>query len=282
MNKYGFIGFILVILSLLAIKYNILCLKMSLFPLLGWGFIFLIDNIVFVLTKNSLIVNRRKEFFLSIPVSVIFWSLFEFYNIIHKRWGYEGFPSNLFVVIFGFIISNSILLPSFLEAVDLLKVNGIFRKLKMKEVEIFKAQLYILMFIGIVSLAIVFLFLKKFFLIEIIWIGTIFFIDPINYFLSGRTLIRNIELGNVGNLLSLIVGGYLTGVLWGGCNFWAATRIVYFYPKEVVPHLFGAPMTHYLADILFNINCFVVFNFVLILFKIKPNDNLTRDLQFSS
>ena len=60
------------------------------FPLVWFGYILVLDSIVYKLKKDSLIMNRPYQFFGLLIASSLFWWIFEFVNLRLGNWNYNG------------------------------------------------------------------------------------------------------------------------------------------------------------------------------------------------
>ncbi len=79
---YGWIGIFLIVIAELAVLFqhrSCIAHRIGVWttPLCWWGYIFLIDAIIFRLRGNSLICNRRRDFLLQLPLPIVIWLLFE-------------------------------------------------------------------------------------------------------------------------------------------------------------------------------------------------------------
>ena len=68
-------------------------------PLVWSGYILFVDALVFRVKGTSLIVSRPKEFLLMLPLSFLFWEVFEFFNLYIQNWHYVGLPEQWVVQI---------------------------------------------------------------------------------------------------------------------------------------------------------------------------------------
>ena len=92
-RKYGIIGLIFIILVEINFFFQIEPFARWYFPIIWFGYIFLIDAIVYSLKKSSIIMNKRKQFFLMLGLSSIVWWGFEIINYLLQNWSYENTAS---------------------------------------------------------------------------------------------------------------------------------------------------------------------------------------------
>src|SRR5574341_1214710 len=57
-----------------------------------WSYILVVDAVIYRLKRNSLILNRTKEFFMMIPWSIFIWLIFEAANLSLENWYYINLP----------------------------------------------------------------------------------------------------------------------------------------------------------------------------------------------
>jgi len=163
-------------------------------PIMWWGYILLLDSIIFVVKGESYIRNRTKEFLLLIlPLSLGLWLFFENYNNtfnptvpfgIHN-WHYIGLPDNYWLRLVGYILSFTTIFPGMLETRELLRALHLFEEIKIRKVHITPDALNISFAFGAVCLIFPLLVPWPYTTLFAapVWIGFIFLLDPLNYYL---------------------------------------------------------------------------------------------------
>jgi hypothetical protein len=121
---HGWIGIFLILLAELGVilQHNsYLAHRISIWttPLCWWGYIFLIDAVIFKLKGNSLICNRRQNFLLQLPLSVAIWLIFELYNLHLANWKYVGLPANPVELYLGTGLSFATIMPGLFQTSEL-------------------------------------------------------------------------------------------------------------------------------------------------------------------
>src|SRR3989338_2011895 len=102
-RKYGILGIILILLVQLNFFFNIEPFARWYFPLIWFGYIFLIDAIVYKLKNHSLLMNKPKQFLLMLILSSLVWWMFEYVNYVLRNWQYvniDVFTSKTEVLLF--------------------------------------------------------------------------------------------------------------------------------------------------------------------------------------
>ena len=207
-----------------------------------------------------------------IPLSVVCWLVFEAYNIHIRNWHYEGLPQSLWIRWLGYGWSFATIFPGIFETTELLECFGIFRRIPKKRRKVSRTILYFFILTGTLCLILPILlpWTTARYLAILIWVGFIFLLDPINYRLQIRSLLRNWEEGQMTKLFSLMLAGLICGFLWELWNFWAEARWVYDVPIAQNMKIFEMVLPGYLGFIPFAVECYVMYIFGMrILFNIR-------------
>jgi len=225
-----------------------------------WSYILTIDGIIHRLKGNSLIANRRKEFFLMIPWSIFIWLIFEAANLSLNNWYYINLPHSTLERWLGYAIAYGTVLPGLFETTELLETLGLFRKSRVKKIAISSAGQKIIFLSGVLCLAASVLIPRYFF--PLIWVGFIFLLEPFNYRLGGRSLLKDLEEGNPRKIYLLLIGGLICGLLWEFWNFWALSKWVYTVPFFEEKKGFEMPFPGFLGFPPFAVQAYVMYNFI--------------------
>lgn len=231
-----------------------------------WPYIFTIDAIIYRLKGNSLFMNRRREFFLMIPWSVFIWLVFETANLSLKNWYYINIPHSVLERWSGYFIAYGTVLPGLFETTELLETLGLFRRSRARRIAFSRGVLTFLVILGSFCLASSVLFPYYFF--SLIWVGFIFLLEPFNYWLGGKSLLRDLEGGNPRKIYLLLVAGLICGALWEFWNYWSLSKWIYTVPFFDERKGFEMPFLGFLGFPPFTIEAYVMYNF-LSLFRFK-------------
>ena len=96
------------------------------------------------------------------------------------------------------------------------------------------------------------------------WVGVIFLLDPLCYWMGGPSMIGDWKAGRWGRFLALMAGGALCGLLWEFWNYWALTKWTYHLPfLGAAEHFryFEMPWLGFLGFLPVSIECCVAVNF---------------------
>ena len=231
------------------------------FPIIWFGYIFLIDAIIYKLKGHSLIMSRKEQFLKALILSALIWWLFEVINLRLGNWHYGSL--NLFSLrtLVKATISFATVLPAIIETYELVKTFNLFNKVKLKEHHnIRHGFLHLMTFIGILMIALTLLWPKYFF--PLIWFAFFFILDPINYLHSQPSIIGYWKNGNYKIPLMLIVAGIIMGVLWEFWNYYAVVKWYYEITFVGFFNIFEMPILGYLGYGPFAFELFAMYYFI--------------------
>ena len=97
------------------------------------------------------------------------------------------------------------------------------------------------------------------YLFALVWIGFVFFLDPINHRLRLPSLLGDLAAGRRGRLFSLLISGWVCGWLWEFWNYWAAAKWHYIFPVAQRWKIFEMPAPGYLGFLPFALECFAMY-----------------------
>ena len=231
------------------------------FYLFAWySYIFLIDSIIYNFKGNSLIRSRGKEILILSSWSVVFWFIFESVNFFLKNWYYINLPSNDFLRISGIIFAFATVLPGIFETTEIIESSNIYSKLTTKNFKFPTYFLWVLILSGFLFAFSSITLPDVFF--PLIWGSFTLILEPILYFLGGRSLLKDLEAGKPRKILILLTAGLICGFLWEFWNYWAYSKWVYTIPYLNQGRIFEMPVAGFLGFPPFAIDCYVMYNFV--------------------
>ncbi len=272
---YGWVGLLTMFLAgVLLIKNNIF-VKSWFTPMMWTGYILFIDAFIYRVTGNSLISSRFKQFLFMLPYSVACWLIFEAYNLHLQNWQYIDLPENMVERYFGYFWAFATIFPGVLLTSELVDISGIFNKLRVRTFTFRKTTLYIIMIIGVLFLMVPILVSQEVaaYLFGLVWIGFIFFLDPINYFSGGKSLFRDLENGRLNKVFSLFLAGVICGFLWEFWNYWATAKWNYTLPFLNEPKIFEMPLFGFLGFLPFAIEIYVMWELAARVLKFDSHKN---------
>ena len=269
------ISFFLSVIGLFMIFFTqiTLLLKIEIYgytTIVWYGYIFLVDGVIFRLRKDSLIINHFKKFLLLVGLSVIFWLLFELYNIFLHGWYYYIVGNLLWL---RYILAFSSILPAVFETTDLIKTLNLFHKVRFHKIRISKKLIHLSIILGIIFLILPIFFSSEY-MWALVWIGFVLLLDPINYLYHERSLISDLKRGNLKNLISLFIAGYICGFLWEFWNYWNIHKWIYTVPILDSIKIFEIPFLGFFAYGFFAWELYVMYYFMKLLIPKKIETEL--------
>lgn len=218
-------------------------------PLCWWGYVLLLDALIHRFTNISMILDRTGDFLWMLLFSIIFWLVFEAYNLHLINWRYIGLPKNPLVTALGMALSFATIMPGMFFTAELLDIWGIFKGVRIARLRVTPGLLYRSVLTGLVFVILPLLVKQSYarYLFALVWMGFVFLIEPLNYSSNTESLLRDLERGELHRILSLFVAGLICGLLWEFWNYWAATKWVYMAPFTRDVRIFEMPLAGFLG-----------------------------------
>lgn len=230
-----------------------------------WGYILFVDAWIRRMKGESLLTTRRAEFAVMLPLSVLLWVLFEFYNFHLANWRYEGLSTLHWERVIGSTTAFATVLPGVLLTSEWLDAKGVFRNLKIEPLRVDGRLAFGLILFGTVC-AVVPLMLPAAwakYAFAPVWIAYAFMLDPINRSNGAPSLLSDFERGHLGKAASLFLAGLLCGVWWESWNWFAAAKWKYQAPFTPGISFFEMPMAGILGFAPFAWELYAMYHFAL-------------------
>jgi len=257
---HGIFGIVLLLLSELLLFKKVDPFYSWFYCFAWWSYILIIDAIIYRLKGNSLILTRTREFFLMIPWSIFIWLIFEAANLSLENWYYINLPRSRLERWLGYAVAYGTVLPGMFETTELLETIGLSKNLKIKKIIISGGGHSVLIFLGIFCLVASMLIPEYFF--PLIWVEFTLLLEPFIYRFGGKSLLKELEEGNLRKILFLLLAGLICGVLWEFWNFWARSKWVYTVPFFEEGKGFEMPFPGFLGFPPFAMEAYVMYNFI--------------------
>jgi hypothetical protein len=144
---HGWVGIFLIVIAELAVIFqhgSYIAHRIGVWttPLCWWGYLFLLDAIIFRIKGNSLIINRRRNFLLQLPLSIVIWLLFELYNLHLVNWKYIGLPTNPVELCLGMGLAFATIMPGMFLTAELLDTLRIFDRFHIAKLKVTNRTIY--------------------------------------------------------------------------------------------------------------------------------------------
>ncbi len=261
---WGWVGLGIILGSELLLALRVYWVSVFFTPLAWTGYILLVDALVATLEGKSRLTRAPRQFLGLAFWSVPLWLVFEAFNLRLKNWAYVGVSLNEMIAVPGYAWAFATIWPAIFETSDLIRALGIFRSEMRRAWTPSRLLHAIFMAVGLV-----FLFAPLFvpetlarYLFGAVWVGFILVLDPLNYHWGGRSLLRDLELGHPATIYSLLLSGWVCGIVWEFWNYWAASRWVYIFPIWQRSKIFEMPLPGFLGFPPFALECWVMYEFV--------------------
>ena len=238
-------------------------------PLCWAGYLLFIDSIIQRIKGNSLIYNRRKEFFIQIPLSIGFWAMFEIYNFHLHNWEYLGLPKDNLILCIGLVTAYGAIMPGLFLTHELIESLHLFDKFRITKLKVDNKVVYGGIVLGFLFVMFPLLVHESIaiYLFGLVWTGFVMIFDPIVYGSRGESLLKDLEEGKLGRILSLFTAGLICGILWEFWNYWSATKWVYTAPFTQEIKIFEMPLIGFLGFAPFAWEYFAFYSFCKIFVK---------------
>ncbi|MCG8608461.1 hypothetical protein MJD09_26170 [bacterium] len=268
---HGWFGVLVMVFGEILLVQDIDLVKRWFTPVMWSGYILFADALLLKLTGNSLIIDRFGAFLFMLPYSVVCWAIFEVYNLYLENWRYVGLPENALLRYFGYVWSFATIWPAVLLTYELIRFSGWFDKVRVPRFRFKPSTLYLICILGLSMLIVPVLVPQNVaaYLFGPVWMGFVFFLDPVNYFIGANSLFRELEEGKLDKLLSLFAAGLVCGVLWEFWNYWATAKWIYTFPYFQDIKLFEMPLIGFLGFLPFAVEIYVMWELAARVFKIK-------------
>ena len=233
-------------------------------PIAWSGYLLFIDAAVWSLRGESRLGSTPRHFLSLAFWSVPLWLIFEAYNLRLENWAYVGLPESLLVQCFGSVWSFATIWPAILETADIVEALGLFRPPAARRLKLSRSTHLGIVLVGLAFVTVPVLVPASLgrYLFGAVWVGFILLLDPLDYFVKGRSLLRDLETSSTSTLYSLLISGLICGILWEFWNYWATAKWVYVFPILQGWKVFEMPLPGYLGFPAFALECFVMYEFL--------------------
>jgi hypothetical protein len=191
--------------------------------------------------------------------SAVFWFFFELLNWRLDNWYYVNVPAGRPARFIGISLAFATVLPAIFLAARTLESWTVFSRVPARPMRVTALGLRLTAAAGIVFLVLPLVWPRYFF--PLIWGATTLLAEPALYRRERRwSLIGDLERGELGRILRLLVGGAGIGLLWELYNSIARSRWIYTVPGLDDLKLFEMPLLGFLGFPVFALECWSVFH----------------------
>ncbi len=231
------------------------------FPFCWYGLILLMDCASFLQTGRSLMRSVRTVFLVMIPLSAVFWWLFEWLNLAVDNWRYVGAGqyTGLGFAAFASMDFSTVVLAVWCTARVFYLLIPIPDRQPGKEPP--PAVLLSVGVLGVVSLILAITLPRYAF--GLVWVCLALMLDPVNARLGRPSILGYLWNRSWRTPLSFALAGLFCGVFWEAWNYWSLPKWIYNVPYVGFFHVFEMPLLGYSGYLPFGIEMFVMVNFAL-------------------
>jgi hypothetical protein len=218
-------------------------------PICWWGYLLVLDALIEARTGRTFFGARPARFVAWVFLSIVFWLIFEAYNLRLRNWEYVGLPADPVVRGVGYVASFATILPGIFLTSAALAAFGGFERSRCKPWRVTRRGLIAGMVAGAICLVLPLLLPEGVgrYLFASVWVGFVPLLEPLNRRLRGPSILADLERGEPGRALRLLVAGYVCGLLWEFWNYWAAAKWIYHVPFLPSWRIFEMPIAGFLG-----------------------------------
>ncbi len=214
--------------------------------------------------RGEFLLLGRKGFLLSVLAwSAVVWLFYELFNFRLQNWYYINVPADRMGYWSGTLIAFATVIPAVLVAEAALAGLGVADRARWKRFTVSKSLINIMRAAGMLMLALVLVWPRYFF--PLVWGATMLLVEPENYKRSrDHSLLGDLEKGEPGRLLRLLLGGALIGFIWELLNINARAKWIYTVPFLEDARFFEMPLPGFFGFPPFAVECFILWQSVVL------------------
>lgn len=234
-----------------------------------WSYIFVLDALVRRKRGASLLTTRRRLLPSVLLWSVTFWYFFELLNLRYQNWYYVGVfgigsvTDALAGIAFGTAAFATVFMGLF-ETYELLTAIRLFDHVGLRPRRLASWVPYAVQAVGAVMVTLSLSF--SHYLAPLVWGSLSFLVDPWNYRRGARSILADVERGDLGVLLRLLLSGLACGLVWESFNFLAPQKWIYTVRGLEELKLFEMPVLGFLGFPALALDAFAAYAAIAYLF----------------
>lgn len=232
------------------------------FPL--WlGYCLFIDALTYRQKGNSLISRSLPAYISLFIISAPAWWLFELLNEKAQYWHYTHREQFSDIAYFLYAsLSFSTVIPAVFGTAEWV---GTFHWLQnlAKGPRIGKSRRSILTMLLLGLIMFVFLFMYPQYSAAFIWMSLYLILDPLNYRIGHRTLIRRTAQRDWREVVALWVASLICGFFWEMWNIYSSPKWYYTVPYVDFWYVFEMPLLGYMGYLPFALELFALYHLVV-------------------
>jgi hypothetical protein len=240
------------------------------------GYCLAVDALVLRRKGSSMLTRYPVAYIKLFIISAPGWWLFELLNWRTQNWVYQG---REFLTDFQYFVlaslSFSTVMPAVFGTAELVSTFDWLRRMKPGwTIPQTRAIMLGFFVAGWVMLAL--LLLWPLYCFPFVWGSVFCILEPLNVWLTHRSLTRYIADSEWRPIVSLAVGCLICGFFWEMWNFYAYPKWIYHVPFVGFLKVFEMPLLGYLGYIPFSFELFALYHLVTGIFKQKEQQDFIQ------
>jgi hypothetical protein len=226
--------------------------------------------------RGEFLLLGRKGFLITVLAwSVVVWLFYELFNFRLQNWYYINVPAERLGYWSGTVIAFATVLPAVFVSEAILAGAGVGQRVRWKRFTVTPSLLNIMRAAGVLMLALVLAWPRYFF--PLVWGATMLLVEPENYRKSrDHSLLGDLEQGEPGRLLRLLLGGACIGFIWELLNINARAKWIYTVPFLEDARFFEMPLPGFFGFPPFAVECFILWQAVVLSGLAVPRMGITH------
>lgn len=214
--------------------------------------------------RGEFLLLGKKSFLITMLLwSAVVWLFYEFFNFRLQNWYYVNLPVSRLDRWSGTLIAFATVLPAVFVAEAVLNGLNVAKNVRWPGFTVTRSVISWLRIAGVIMLALVLIWPKYFF--PLVWGATMLLVEPENYNRSKeRSLLADLERGEPGRLLRLLLGGACIGFVWEMLNINARAKWIYTVPGVEELKIFEMPVPGFFGFPPFAVECFILWQALVI------------------
>jgi hypothetical protein len=208
--------------------------------------------------KGEFLLLGKKSFLITMLLwSSVVWLFYEAFNFRLENWYYVNVPADRLSRWAGTIIAFATVLPAVFVAEAVLDGLNVAKRVRWPSFTVTPAFIAVMRVAGVIMMALVLIWPRWFF--PLVWGATMLLVEPENYKRSrDHSLLADLEKGEPGRLLRLLLGGACIGFVWEMLNINARAKWIYTVPGVEELKIFEMPVPGFFGFPPFAVECFIL------------------------
>ena len=208
--------------------------------------------------RGDSMLHHAAAFWSMAGLSIPAWLIFEAYNFRLRNWAYVGLPGHFWELALGAGWAFATIFPGIFETADLIHAS-FAHGLRCRPWRRRVGAAWVAA--GVVVLLVPLLAPARWggYLFALVWAGFILLLEPLHRNWGWPSLLADLEAGQPGRGVALLLAGGACGFFWEFWNYWARSRWEYIFPILHRWRIFAMPVPGFLGFPPFALECFALY-----------------------